>query len=118
MLLGAIMNQLRDETAATETLLSLGDISLVAEVDAARLPHEESIGEYISGAAQRFALLASDEDWLRLMTALERAEQSAATSLAIMVRWSVARDAGVTTERALHGACTCGGSKGGCHDQA
>jgi hypothetical protein len=116
MLLGTILNQLRDEAAAIETLLSLGDISLLAEVEAARLPHDESIGEYVSGATQRFAQLATDEDWLSLMTALERSMHPAAASLEIMVRWSVARDA-LSGGQSVHGGCTCGGGKSGCHDQ-
>jgi hypothetical protein len=118
MLLGAIMNKLKDETAAAETLLSLGDLVLVAHVEAARLPHEECVGEYVSGAAQRFARLASDEDWLRLMTALERSDRPAATSLDVMVRWSIARDANEAQENKANGGCSCGGSNGGCHDQA
>lgn len=44
MLLGTIMNELRDETVAASALMQLGDVILAAEVDAARAPHEESIG--------------------------------------------------------------------------
>jgi len=113
MLLGTIMNELRDETAAAAALLSLGDIRLVAEVEAARQPHGESVGEYVAGAAQRFARLASDEDWLRLMTALERSDHPAATCLADMVRWSIARDG---QDLVGTGGCSCGGGNGSCHD--
>jgi len=117
MLLGTIMNELRDETAAAAALLSLGDIRLVAEVEAARQPHGESVGEYVAGAAQRFARLASDEDWLRLMTALERSDQPAATCLADMVRWSISHD-GQQKAGSRGGACSCGGGNGSCHDKA
>ena len=101
---GAILTDLQDEDAATAALLSLGDIVLLAEIDAARLPHGEGVGEYVSGATQRFAQLASDEDWLRLTTMLEKSQSPAASCLSTMVRWSIARDAAVD---ALSQSCGC-----------
>jgi hypothetical protein len=118
MLLGTIFTQLRDEKAAAAALLSLGDLKLLAEVEAARTPHDESVGEYVSGAAQRYARLASDEDWLRLMTALERTDRPAATCLAAMVRWSITRDTTSSPGNSTAHACSCGGGNGSCHDQA
>ena len=118
MLLSTIMAGLRDEAAAATALMEFGDIVLVAEVEAVRLPHEESIGEYVSGAARRFANLAADEDWLALTTALERSERPAATCLETMVRWSVKRDARSTRDVAAGSRCSCGGGAGGCNDEA
>lgn len=119
MLLGAVINGLKNETTAIEALLSIGDIVLLAEVETARLPFEESVGEYITGAVRRFAQCAGDEDWLRLMTALEQSGQPAVTAVDIMVRWSIARDAPLTLENGTHGGCSCGGGNGGgCHDQS
>ena len=106
MLLGAILKELQDEEAAAAALLSLCDIVLLAEVEAASLPHDEAVGEYVSGATQRFAQFASDEDWLRLMTLLEKSHAPAATCLTTMVRWSIARD--VAVEAAPQsGGCFC-----------
>jgi hypothetical protein len=116
MLLGAIMNELRDEKAAAAALMQLGDVVLVAEVDAAREPHGERIGEYVSGAAQRFAHKASDGDWLALMTALECSGNPAVTCLTTMVKWSLAHDAEVLEPIADPTGCSCG--KGGCNDHA
>ncbi|MFM9941846.1 MAG: hypothetical protein ACKVP7_20370 [Hyphomicrobiaceae bacterium] len=106
MLLGAILKEVQDEDAAAAALLSLGDIVLLAEVEAARLPHKEGVGEYVSGATQRFARLASDEDWLRLMTLLEKSPSPAATCVTTMVRWSIVRD---TAAEAMpqSGGCSC-----------
>lgn len=104
MLLGSILTDLQDEDAAAAALLSLGDIVLLAEVEVARLPHDEGVGEYVSGATQRFAQLASNEDWLRLMTMLEKSQSPAASCLSNMVRWSIARDAAVD---ALPQSCGC-----------
>jgi hypothetical protein len=106
MLLGTIMNELQDETLAFSTLLSLGDLVLIAQVESARLPHGETVGGYVSGAAQRFANGGSDEDWLALTAALERSRSPAATCLETMVRWSLARDL-EPTPASLSG-CTCG----------
>ncbi len=116
MLLGTIMNELRDETTAAGALMHLGDLALVAEVNTARAPHGESIGEYVSGAAERFANKASDEDWLALTTALERTSDPAVTCLTMMLTWSIARDA--KTNKPADGAsgCSCGGGGGECHD--
>jgi hypothetical protein len=117
MLLGALMTELRNETTAVETLLSLGDIMLVSEVEAARLAHGESLGEYVAGAAQRFAHLASDEDWLKLMTALEHAEAPAATCVTSMVRWSLSRDAREAIPIDAEAGCSCGAGGTVCHDK-
>lgn len=106
MSVGAILKGLQDEDAAAAALLSLGDIVLLAEVEAARLPHAEGVGEYVSGAAQRFAQLASDDDWLRLMTLLEKSQTPAASCLSSMVRWSIARDRAVEAAP-QSGSCSC-----------
>lgn len=111
MLLGEIMTALRDHGTAEVALASLGDIVLIAEVDEARAAHAESAGEYAAGAAERFANRASDEDWLALMTALERSHEPAATCLTTMLRWSVRRDL-EERQPAAKGGCSCGG--GGC----
>ncbi len=117
MLLGTIMSRLRDEDIAAAALMSLGELVLVAEVESARVAHEESAGEYVSGAVQRFARLASDEDWLGMMTALERSDDPATTCLATMLRWSIARDAQAPGARETPGGCSCGDGGGSCHDR-
>lgn len=116
MLLGTMMNALRDDDIATATLMEFGDIVLAARVEAARERHGESIGEYLTGAVQRFALLAGDEDWLGLMTALERSGNPAGACLAHMLSWSLARDARATEPAGAHDGCACG--TGGCHDHS
>lgn len=112
MSLGTIMRDLAHEQTALEVFVALGDIVLVAQVDATAAAFEEDRGAYISGAVRRFAQLAKDEDWLRLMTTLERSEAPAADSLRTMVRWSIARD---TAGSGPHTGCTCGGGDGGCN---
>lgn len=116
MLLGTLMHRLQNEATSTEVLLSLGDLVLISEIDAARAPHDETTGEYMTNAVKRFAYMAGDEDWLRLMTALEQSDQPAAACLRTMLRWSINQEA-----QHLAGpdsGCSCGGSDGGCHDQS
>lgn len=120
MLLGTILKRLEDETTACEAMLGLGELALLMAVEAERAHHGETLGDYVAGATQRFSRLASDDDWLRVMTALERADNPAGACLAIMVRWSIDRDAAERrlegTETGQAGGCGCG--PGGCHDGA
>ena len=111
MLLSDVLTRLQDEPTAEQALTALGDLVLVAEIDAARAPHEETLGEYVANASRRFAASAGDEDWLQLMGQLERAEAPAEACLRGMLRWALDRDS--HPEEAAT-ACTCGGS-GGCH---
>ena len=114
MLLGTMLSAMHDEDVAMATLMELGDIVLTAQVEAARAAHGESVGEYVTGAVRRFALLAQNDDWLGLMTALERTDDPAGACLTRMLSWSIARDARSDEAGGAHGACSCGG--GGCHD--
>jgi hypothetical protein len=116
MLLGTILAKLDDEADAGTALEALEDIVLLTEVCAVGILHNESPGQYASGAARRFAALASDEDWLALMTALERTEDPARTALERMVRWSLVQDSRPETDMQMASAdtsqghgCSCGG---------
>jgi hypothetical protein len=114
MQLGEIVARLNDETIATEALLDCGDLSLVVEVSEVAGRFEETPGDYAAGSVRRFANAASDEDWLALMTALERTDDPARTCLVNMVAWSLARDRQPiipAPEPGAH-ACSCGGGQG------
>ena len=100
MLLGQMIERLSDEAFATEALLSLGDLPLLVDVEAACREQEVSAVTYASTAARRFADYASDEDWLALMTALERADDPGAAGLRQMLAWSLRKNSA---------ACSCGG---------
>ena len=107
MLLGTILTRLGNEADAAEALEAMGDIILLTEVQAMGELHDESPADYVCGATRRFAADASSEDWLALMTAIERSDDPARTTLDKMLRWSLARDAaGPSTT-----GCGCG--KGG-----
>lgn len=93
MLLGTILTRLGHEADAAEVLDGIGDILLLAEVQAMGELHDESPADYVCGATRRFAADASSEDWLALMTAIEGSEDPARTTLDRMLRWSLKRDA-------------------------
>lgn len=98
MLLGQVLDRLGDESVAAETLLGLGDLVLMVDVETTGAKYGESPPLYASNAVGRFATFASDEDWLALMTALERAFDPAAACLRQMLLWSLHQDS--------HAGCT------------
>ena len=116
MLLGTMLARLDNEADAAKAIEALGDLVLFAEVRAMGAHHDETPGEYVAGAAGRFAARASDEDWLGLMTALERSDTPARAALERIVRWGLARDAAGDDSGAPPGVCACGSKTGGRHD--
>lgn len=92
MLLGDVLNRLRDDAFAAETLVSLGDLPLMAGVEVEAGRQGETAGAYAAAAVHRFAAFAGDEDWLALMSALERAADPGAACLRHMVAWRLRQD--------------------------
>lgn len=111
MHLGTLMDRLAFEGDAAAALEALGDIVLFSQVQAMGERYEETPGEYVANAARRFAQLGSDEDWLGLMTVMERSEDPARAALERMLRWSLERDAEAATSNhpGNHSGCTCAG---------
>jgi hypothetical protein len=115
MHLGMMISRLEREGDAAQALEALGDLALFAEVAEMGARHDETPGAYVANASRRFAASAGDEDWLQLMTAMERAEEPAPAALQRMLRWALAEDAKALSGAAASG-CACGGGGGGsCH---
>ena len=110
MLLGQVLERLGDEVFAAETLVGLSDLPLMVEVQTAGRQFGESLGEYAVGASRRFAAFASDEDWLALMTALERADDAGAACLRHMLEWSLRHEASDQDDGCGSSHCTCKGN--------
>ena len=109
-MLGTLISRLSNEADASLALEALDDVVLFAEIAAMAKRFGESTSEYVSVSAARFAAMASDEDWLALMSAIERAADPAQAVLVRMVRWGLSQDA--RDETAAHprqacGACGC-----------
>lgn len=111
MQLGDIIRSFSDEAQAGEALLGCDDLTLVARVGHAAQHFDESVGDYAAGAVRRFANRAGSEDWLALMTAIERADDPGMRVLAHMVDWSLRQDE--AADKPAHAGCGCGGG-GGC----
>ena len=110
MQLGQIIRDLSTEATADEALLACGDLALVARVGTVALRYDETVGEYAAGAVRRFANLASSEDWLALMNAIERADEPGLRCLTHMLHWSLKRDE--ADDAPPNNGCWC--SSGGC----
>lgn len=81
MLLGDILKTFSDESAATEYLLSLGDIALVARLQELADAEGETLGEFASAAVQRYTAQASEEEWLTLLGQISRSGDPARVCL-------------------------------------
>lgn len=110
MLFGTILRRLGGAADAAASLEALGDIVLLTDVRAMGAVHDETVGDYAAGATRRFSADATSEEWLALMTALERSDDPARTMLERMLRWSLARD------MAGPAAFGCGCGNGGSGD--
>ena len=74
MLLGYLLARFEDETVASEAILRVGGLPLMASLRARAEAEGETLGIYAAGLVRRFAAEASDETWITLMGALARAE--------------------------------------------
>jgi len=72
MMLGDILSRLTDDGQATEIILNAGDLPLLAAMRA----HAEAAGldlaTFARTALQRYAVEASDEEWITLMGLMGR----------------------------------------------
>lgn len=81
MVLGDLIAGFQDEAAASETLLSLGDLALTARVLARAAGKNMSPGELTVQAVGSFADGASDDEWLNLLGRVSQADDPGRTFL-------------------------------------
>ena len=110
MLLGQVLERLGDEAFAAETLVALEDLASDGRGRGGRpAVRREHRRIRLPAASRRFADHASDEDWLALMTALERADDAGSgLSAGTCSPGRCATSSNPTT--AAPAACTCKGS--------
>lgn len=111
MQLADLFRELDDDTRASQVLAASGDVVLMARVQEMAERFEENANEYVAGSVRRFANLANDEDWLALMTTVERAADPSMACLVHMIGWSLKHDAAPATQP--HSGCSCGGGNCG-----
>jgi hypothetical protein len=72
MLLGDLLARLADESVAAETLLALGDLTLLAAVRDEAEARGLEVGAFAANAVRHYAAHASDEEWVTLLGAMNR----------------------------------------------
>jgi hypothetical protein len=108
MHLGQLLETLRREEDASLALEALGDVVLFTEIAAMAQIQDESPAEYVSVSASRFANQADHQDWLQLVSAIERSDDAGRTLLTKVVRWALLRDSQTAQGGDGHGKCSCG----------
>lgn len=73
MLLGDILNRLKDDGEAAEVILGAGDLRLLAVMRERAEAEGLDLAAYAKAAVQRYAAEASDEEWLTMMGQIGRA---------------------------------------------
>lgn len=111
MQLGTLLDSLRHETSASRALEAIGDIVLYTRVASAADRYGETPAEYVVASVGRFAALGSDEAWLGLVSAMERAGDPGAAALRRLLEWALQED--ISGNAAT---CGCGGAGSSCHD--
>ena len=81
MLLGDLLNAFDDEAVATETILRVGDLALIAAMQREAAALGLSLGAFAAATVRRYADSASDEEWTTLIGQMGRAEDPGAVCL-------------------------------------
>ena len=80
-MLGDLLARLTDESAAVETLLQLGDLTLLETARAKAAAEGIDLAACVAQTMQRYAATASDEEWVTLMGLLNRSPDPGAICL-------------------------------------
>lgn len=96
--LGALFARLEAERSAADMLEAVGDLVVYSQIAAAAERYGEQPGEYLAASAGQFAAMASDEDWLALVAAMERSAVPGQAALISIARWAIARDVSLAAE--------------------
>jgi hypothetical protein len=91
MLLGDLMARVQEPSFATEALLALDDITLVARINTEAAHEGLQPGEFIGQSIASFVSGATDEEWLGMIGALSRAENPGQAFLHRVLSKAVAR---------------------------
>ena len=78
---GDLLARLTDETAAVETLLQLGDLTLLETARGKAAAEGLDLVACVTQTVQHYASTASDEEWITLMGMLNRSQDPGATCL-------------------------------------
>jgi hypothetical protein len=80
-MLGDILARLTDETAAVETILGAGDLTLLTMVKERAAAEGLDLAACVTQTVQRYTHEASDEEWVTLLGLMNRANDPGAVCL-------------------------------------
>jgi hypothetical protein len=80
-MLGDLLASLTDETTAVETLVQLGDLTLLETARGKAAAEGIELAACVTQTVQRYAATASDEEWVTLMGLLNRSQDPGAACL-------------------------------------
>ena len=81
MHLGQLLNELSDVSTVTEALIKIGDLPLLASISREGEARGLDPATYVTRAVQRYAVQASNEEWITLMGLLNAASDPGASFL-------------------------------------
>lgn len=81
MLLGDLINRLHDDALAEEVIVSLGSLTMLAEMRSRATAEDLALGEFTASTVRRYLAGASDDEWTTLISAMERATDPGAACL-------------------------------------
>lgn len=81
MLLGDVLSRLSDEASATEAILGVDDLPMLAAMREQAQADGLDLPAYVAGTVRRYAAEASDEEWITLMGLLNRSPDPGAVCL-------------------------------------
>jgi hypothetical protein len=81
IMLGDLLASLTDEATALETILSAGDLKLLAAAQELAAADGLDLAAFVTQTVQRYTNEASDEEWVTLMGLLNRSPDPGMTCL-------------------------------------
>jgi hypothetical protein len=81
IMLGDLLASLTDEATALETILSAGDLKLLAAAQELAAADGLDLAAFVTQTVQRYTNEASDEEWVTLMGRLNRSQDPGTTCL-------------------------------------
>ena len=96
MLLGDLLASFDDEAVATQVVLGLDDLPLVAGLRRQAEESGETLWALAASAMRRYAAQASDEEWISLMGALGRASDPGMVCLKRALAFVLAQERNVS----------------------
>lgn len=85
MLLGTLLDQLKDEAFARETVINLGDLGLLLRVEKVATDKDLKFGEAVTHTVHNFTANADADHWVQLMSAVNQADDPGAAALKQML---------------------------------